>query len=148
MSLFRRKKKEEEGEVPLIVQMYFEEDERPLEENREIVEEHLNNLHSGQLAEEKRKHDFVDLGMPRAYLDALDDLQFTIEDQLASGDQVATRWTVRGVHSRDMLGVPPTGQQVTVEGVTICVVKYERVRQEWAYWEIPGLAEQLAGATG
>jgi hypothetical protein len=44
-----------------------------------------------------------------------------------------------------MLGLEPTGEPVTVEGLTICVVKYERVRQQWSYWEIPGLEQKLAG---
>jgi predicted ester cyclase len=144
MSIFRRKKKDD-GEIPMIVQLYFEQDAEPLEENREIVEEHLENVHKGKLAEEKRAHDFVELGMTRAYLDALDDIEFTLEETLAFADQVSARWTVRGIHRRDMLGLEPTGQPVTVEGLTICVVKYERVRQQWSYWEIPGLEQKLAG---
>jgi predicted ester cyclase len=144
MSLFKRKKKDD-GELPLIVQMYFEEADEPLEENREITEEHLKNLHKGMVAEEKKKHDFVELAMPRAYMEALDDLEFTIDEQFASGDQVATRWTVRGIHRRNLLGLEPSGEEVTINGVTISVVKYTRVRQEWAYWEVPGLTQRLAG---
>jgi predicted ester cyclase len=145
MSLFRRKKKDDD-ELPLIVQLYNEEQQEPLEENREIVVEHLENVHKGMVAEEKRKHDWVDLAMPRAYLDALDDLEFTLEETLAFSDQVSARWTVRGIHRRNLLGMEPTGEEVTIEGLTICVVKYERVRQEWSYWEIPGLEQKLAGA--
>jgi predicted ester cyclase len=142
VSLLRRKKKDD-GELPGIVQLYFEQQDEGLEENRELVEEHLENLHKGKLAEEKRKHDFVDLAMPRAYLDALDDLEFTLHELLAFGDQVAARWTVRGIHRRDLLGLEPTGEEVTIDGVAICVVKYERVRQEWWYWEMPGLEQRL-----
>jgi predicted ester cyclase len=145
VSLFRRKK-EKEDETPLIVQLYFEQDNEPLEKNRALVEEHLENLHRpGGLQEEKRKHDFSDFAMSREYMDALDDLEFTIDDQLASKDQVATRWTVRGVHRRPLLGLEPSGEEVTITGLTISVVKYERVRQEWAYWEFPAFTRSQLG---
>ena len=146
MSLFRRKK-EDPDEIPGIVKLYFEQDEKPLEENREIVEEHLINYHKpGRQQEEKRKHDFVDLGMPRAYMDALDDLEFTLHELISGGDQVVARWTVQGIHRRDLLGLAPSGEAVTIDGLMICVVKYERIRQIWAYWELPQLTERLVGA--
>ena len=145
MSLFRRKK-EKEGEIPLIVQLYLDQADEPLEKNRKLVESHLQNLHKpGGLSEEKKKHDFSDFAMSREYMDALDDLEFTIEDQLASKDQVATRWTVRGIHRRPLLGIEPSGEPVTITGLTISVVKYERVRQEWAFWEFPELTRRLLG---
>jgi predicted ester cyclase len=146
MSLFRRKKKDED-EIPGIVQLYFEQDMEPIEKNRGVAEEHLRNLHMPELIEEeKRKHDFVDLGMPRAYMDALDDIEFTLHELLASGDQVVGRWTVTGIQRRELLGLEPSNEAVTIDGITICVVKYERVRQEWTYWELPALTERLVGA--
>jgi predicted ester cyclase len=33
----------------------------------------------------------------------------TIEGQLAEEDMVATRWTGRGTHQGELLGVPPIG---------------------------------------
>jgi predicted ester cyclase len=145
MSLFRRRK-EKEGEVPGIVVLYREEEDRPFLKNQGIVESHLHNLHRpGGDEEEKKKHDFVELAMPRAYQDALDDLEFTIEEQLFWADQVASRWTVRGIHARELLGIEPSGERVVISGITISVVKFERVRQEWAYWEFPKLTEELLG---
>src|SRR5712692_3968146 len=53
------------------------------------------------------------------YLTAYPDTHFTIEDQIAEGDTVVTRWTARGTHKGPLMGIPPTGKQVTVTGITI-----------------------------
>jgi predicted ester cyclase len=37
---------------------------------------------------------------------AFPDLRVTIEDQVAEGDKVATRWRVRGTHQGEMMGAP------------------------------------------
>ena len=47
---------------------------------------------------------------------AFPDLRVTIEDQVAEGGKVATRWTVRGTHQGEMMGAAPTGNQVTFTG--------------------------------
>ena len=44
---------------------------------------------------------------------AFPDLQTTVEQQVAEGDTVATRATLRGTHSGPFMGVPPTNQQLT-----------------------------------
>ena len=46
-------------------------------------------------------------------------MQYTIEDMIAEGDKVAVRWTLTGIHKGDLMGVPPTGVQVTFTGNTI-----------------------------
>ncbi len=53
------------------------------------------------------------------YRDAFPDLKITIEEQIAEGDRVVTRWTARGTHQGDLMGIPPTGKQATVTGITI-----------------------------
>src|SRR5260221_5300895 len=44
---------------------------------------------------------------------AFPDLRTTIEHQVAEGDTVATRATLRGTHQGALMGVPPTNQQLT-----------------------------------
>ena len=48
-----------------------------------------------------------------------DDLQITIEDQIAEGDMVVTRWTGSGTHKGQLMDIPPTGNQVTITGIDI-----------------------------
>src|SRR5262245_38371385 len=45
------------------------------------------------------------------YRTAFPDLVCTIEDQLADGDKVVTRFTARGTHRGELMGIPPTGRK-------------------------------------
>ena len=50
---------------------------------------------------------------------AFPDQKWTIEELIAEGDIVVNRFTWRGTHRGDFLGIPPTGNQVEVKGVVI-----------------------------
>jgi predicted ester cyclase len=41
------------------------------------------------------------------------DLRFTVEDQIAEGEKVVARGTLRGTHRGEFLGIAPTGKQAT-----------------------------------
>ncbi len=77
------------------------------------------------------------------YLAGFPDGKITIEEQLAAGDLVATRWTGRGTHQGELMGIPPTGKQVTVSGITISRVKNGKVVEEWSNWDTLGMLQQL-----
>src|SRR5438128_10733553 len=55
----------------------------------------------------------------RMYRTAFPDLTFTIEDLVAEGDKVVSRFTGRGTHRGELMGVPPSGKQVVVSGIAI-----------------------------
>jgi steroid delta-isomerase-like uncharacterized protein len=50
---------------------------------------------------------------------AFPDLHFRIEEQIAEGDKVVTRFEWTGTHRREFLGIPATGRSVKVWGVVI-----------------------------
>jgi predicted ester cyclase len=50
---------------------------------------------------------------------AFPDLRLTVEDQVAEGDKVVTRWRGEMTHVGELGGVPPTGNRVTISGITI-----------------------------
>lgn len=54
-----------------------------------------------------------------AFLEAFPDSSHTIEDLLADGDKVVARVVGRGTHRAPFMGAPPSGRQVTMEGITI-----------------------------
>lgn len=47
------------------------------------------------------------------------DLHWVIDESIASGDKVVTRFTWTGTHRGSFLGIPATGRPVTVKGVVI-----------------------------
>jgi predicted ester cyclase len=56
---------------------------------------------------------------------------------------VVTRWTARGTHQGDLLGITATGKQATVTGITIDRFAEGRVIESRTNWNTLGLLQQL-----
>ncbi len=78
-----------------------------------------------------------------AYRAAYSDARITVDDQIAEGDKVATRWTGRGNHDGDLMGVAPTGKQVKVSGLTLSRLADGKVIEEYTNWDTFGMMQQL-----
>ncbi|HUG14285.1 MAG TPA: ester cyclase [Thermomicrobiales bacterium] len=50
---------------------------------------------------------------------AFPDVHYTVHDVIGEGDMTLAYWTASGTHTGPMLGIPPTGRKVTIEGATI-----------------------------
>jgi SnoaL-like polyketide cyclase len=77
------------------------------------------------------------------YVDAFTGARITVDDQLAEGDKVATRWTGRGTHTGDFAGIAPTGKEVTVTGLTISRLEGGMIVEDWITWDTLGMLVQL-----
>jgi steroid delta-isomerase-like uncharacterized protein len=77
------------------------------------------------------------------YRTAFPDLHLTIEDVIAEGETVMTRWSCRGTHKGDLNGIAPTGKQITVSGVTIARVSNGKIAEGYVNWDALGLMQQL-----
>jgi steroid delta-isomerase-like uncharacterized protein len=53
------------------------------------------------------------------FRNAFPDLSCTVEVQVAEGDKVVSRWTVRGTHRGEFFGVAGTGNRVEFTGIQI-----------------------------
>jgi predicted ester cyclase len=66
------------------------------------------------------------------YAAAFSDLTYTIEDQVAAGDKVVTRFTVSGTHDRrELMGVAPTGREATNIAIVIHRISGDKIAEEW-----------------
>jgi predicted ester cyclase len=65
------------------------------------------------------------------YWRAFPDLRLIIEDQIAECDKVATRWTARGTHTGDLIGIAPTGKQVVVSGISVNRLLGGKIVETW-----------------
>jgi predicted ester cyclase len=74
---------------------------------------------------------------------AFPDLKVTVDDLLAEGDLVVSAWTGRGTHLGDLMGIPPTGKQATMVGITIDRVQDGRIVERWGDNDQLGLFIQL-----
>ena len=66
-----------------------------------------------------------------AYRSAFPDARFAVEEQVAEGDTVVSRWTAQGTHRGDFLGIAPTGEEVTVTGIEFDRVAGGRIEEAW-----------------
>jgi steroid delta-isomerase-like uncharacterized protein len=132
------------------------------EQNKAIARRTFEEVYSGRnpdAADELYSPDFVDRDpaappeMTRGpegvkqqaamYKAAFPDLEMTVEDQLAEGDKAVTRWTARGTHEGELMGVPASGTRVTVTGITISRISDGKVEEEWTNWDGLGLMQQI-----
>lgn len=77
------------------------------------------------------------------YRSAFSGLRVRIEDQIAEGDVVVSRWTATGRHDGDLFGMPATGKDVEFTGIDIDRIENGRIVEEWANWDTLGLLYQL-----
>ena len=82
-------------------------------------------------------------GLASAFLRAFPDLRFFIEDQVAEGDKVATRWTSSATHEGELMGIAPTGNRTRVSGVTVGRVSGGKLAEDWNNWDTLGLMRQI-----
>jgi steroid delta-isomerase-like uncharacterized protein len=79
----------------------------------------------------------------RMYHHAFSDAVITLDDVIIAGDKVVTRWTGRGTHDGDLMGIPPTGTSVTFTGIRIFRVANGQIAEGWVNWDTFGLLRQL-----
>ncbi len=82
------------------------------------------------------------------YISAFPDARFTVEDQIVEGDRVASRYTFRGTHQGDLMGVAPTGKQVTVTGMIINRIVDGKSEEGWLNFDALGMLLQLGAIPG
>jgi steroid delta-isomerase-like uncharacterized protein len=81
--------------------------------------------------------------MASMFFAAFPDMQVTIDDLLAEGDSVVTRWTGRGTHQGEMMGIPPTDKPVTLTGITIDRFENGKIAEHWENLDQLGMLQQL-----
>jgi steroid delta-isomerase-like uncharacterized protein len=78
------------------------------------------------------------------FRNAIPDLYWRVEDQLAEGDKVTTRYTLGGTHQREFFGVPGTGKRVDVSGINIDRFDESgKMVEEWASYDLLGGLRQI-----
>ena len=83
------------------------------------------------------------LGLLDRFYAAFPDLHHTVEDQVADGDTVVTRMTLRGTHQGAFQGIPPTGKQIVVSLIGIDRFENGKFVEQWSLLDTLGLMQQL-----
>ena len=77
------------------------------------------------------------------YRNAFPDIHFTIDEQIAEGDKVVTRWTGFGTHKGGLAGIPPTGKSATVTGIGVDRIVNGKIVESWGVFDQFGMLQQL-----
>jgi predicted ester cyclase len=77
-------------------------------------------------------------------LDDFSTTSFTIEEQVAEGDTVVTKYRESGVFHDEWIGAPPTGKEETAGGVYIHRISGGKITEEWGIVDALPAQESLA----
>jgi steroid delta-isomerase-like uncharacterized protein len=77
------------------------------------------------------------------YRNAFPDVHFTIDEQIAEGDKVVTRWTGHGTHQGELAGIPATGKSSTVTGIAVDRLVNGKIAESWGIFDQFGMMQQL-----
>ena len=107
----------------------------------EIFDRYLSHQPDGR-AEERGPEDVKQF--MGEFRQAFPDFHTIVEDQIAEGDKVVTRWTMRGTHQGEFRGIAPTGEQIMVTGIGIFRFSDEgKVVESWDNFDQLGMMRQL-----
>ena len=79
---------------------------------------------------------------------AFDGLNVTIENIMADEDKVIARFSARGIHTGEFMGLPPTGKAITLTAIEIFRLKEGKIAELWGEVNLIGLMMQLGMMPG
>ena len=79
----------------------------------------------------------------KMYMAGFSDIHFTVEEQIAEGDTVVMRWSVRATHTGELTGIPPTNKTITSAGMTLCRFADGKMMEWHGHWDMLGMLQQL-----
>ena len=77
------------------------------------------------------------------YRTAFPDLRITVDEQVAEGETVVTRWTANGTNEGELMGIPATGKQATTAGININRISGGKLVEGWGLFDQLGLLQQI-----
>lgn len=77
------------------------------------------------------------------YLVGFSEIKFTVVDAFGQDDRIVKHWRFEGKHTGIFFGIPPTGKNVNVEGVTLVKMKNGKVIQEQDFMDNLEFMNQL-----
>jgi predicted ester cyclase len=84
----------------------------------------------------------------RMFRTAFPDFKVMIEDEVVSGDRVATRGFFSGTHTGEFMGIPPTGRSFHCTYSDIWRLEDGKGRENWVQMDMLGLMQQLGVGAG
>ena len=77
------------------------------------------------------------------YINGFSDAEFIIIDAFGQGDKIVKHWRFKGTHDGEFFGVPATGKQVDISGVTLVKMKDGKIASEQDFMDFLAFYTQL-----
>ena len=74
---------------------------------------------------------------------AASNVQITVLNRIAVGNQVTVEWVAAGIHTGDLPGLPATNRPFTLRGVTVVIRERGKIIRESLYYDVADLYRQL-----
>lgn len=132
-----------------------------IETNKEVVQGYYDQIWNNgrlDLVEEYIAEDFSENNMPQipglngrdslqavigGVREGLPDVEITLHDVIAEGNKVVTHYTFTATHQGEFMGVPATGNQLTVSGAAIFLLVNARIVEIWNFADNLAMMQQL-----
>ena len=84
-------------------------------------------------------------GFIGGFLEGIPDAFYDVKETFEQGDRVICRWSCVGTQTGNFYCMPPTGQKIDVNGITIFRIEGNKIAELWNVWDQFTLVEQLKG---
>jgi steroid delta-isomerase-like uncharacterized protein len=81
--------------------------------------------------------------MVKMYRSAFPNMTMVVDLIAADGEWVTTKWTASGTHTGELMGMAPTGKDVTVTGIEIDRIAGGQIAEGWGVFDALGMLQQL-----
>lgn len=114
------------------------------EENRQVVREVLDALDTADWAEIERHPGLYETRRNYSFSKAaIPDSRHTIVTQVVQDDMIASVLIVTGTHTGPLLGVPPTGKEVSYTVLMVDRIRDGLIVQHWALPDFLSIFQQV-----
>ena len=81
--------------------------------------------------------------MIEGYLAAFPDLHMAVEERIAEGNLIATRWSLTATHDGPLGDIEPTGNKINIRGQIIMRFEGPRIAEEWESFDEVAMLKQI-----
>lgn len=77
------------------------------------------------------------------YQAAFPDAHWHVIETITADNVIITRWKGTGTHKNELMGIPPTGRSVNVQGTWIHRIANNKIVESYNVWDTLGMLQQL-----
>lgn len=82
-------------------------------------------------------------GLITALHGGFSDFKIEVKLRISAGDYLVEHWVSGGTHDGDFLGIPASGNEVSIEGIDINRIEDGKLAEHWGQMDSLGLMQQL-----